>query len=135
MEVLMLKKKKMKPKTVIVIIIGVLIVGICSIVGFISHWLNNAEVNMYSVTHIDYVVSNGQYVDYHVFLKPDKTNHILNEISEEIRLEIADYMKSNNLKLKAGKHYIPKKSMTDGIENEISYEEYIEGFSFEKIQE
>jgi hypothetical protein len=51
----------------------------------------------------------------------------LEQIDQDIRQQISDYMKENNLKLKEGHHYFNR---VDG-----TYEEYInDDFIFEKIE-
>ena len=124
-----------KVKMVILISFIVLFLGVCVYIGFAIHWFNNTEVEMYSVTHLELSVSEEDVIDYNVFLNPQKDKtRVLEQINEINRIQIADYMKKNNFKLKKGDYYIPKKSIIDGKENAISYDEYIECFDFEKIK-
>ena len=105
-------------------------VVICSII--IYHWMSTTEVEMLSQTHIKLIIDNNQIVDYRDFINPKGSLEVLNNIDISIRLQIADYMKENNLKLKAGNHYVRKRVMSDN--NDIgTLEEHLKYFNFEKI--
>lgn len=83
-------------------------------------------VNLYiGVTILlDYV----NVADYTIFIDPKGKYETLNQIDFEIRKEIANYMQSNNLKLKAGEQQFNRINAT--------YNELItEDFKFIKIND
>ncbi len=123
-----------KAKVVILIFLIVLFLGICVYLGFVIHWFNNTEIQMYDKTHVKLSVTEEDVIDYNTFLHPkkDKTA-VLEQINEFNRIRIAKYMQKNTLKLKKGDYYIPKQSIIDGKEIAISYDEYVACFEFEKI--
>jgi len=111
----------------LIIIIVLIIVSIVVFIGIIFNWANNTEIKMVKKTHIDFIVSPGQVVDYTDFLTLNETTKQLEQIDENIRRKISDYMKKNNLKLKEGHHYFNRVNGT--------YAEYInKDFKFEKIK-
>ena len=123
-----------KAKVVILIFLIVLFLGICVYLGFVIHWFNNTEIQMYDKTHVELSVTEEDVIDYNTFLHPkkDKTA-VLEQIDEFNRIRIAKYMQENTLKLKKGDYYIPKQSIIDGKEIAVSYDEYVACFEFEKI--
>lgn len=123
-----------KAKVVILIFLIVLFLGICVYLGFVIHWFNNTEIQMYDKTHVKLSVTEEDVIDYNTFLHPkkDKTA-VLEQINEFNRIRIAKYMQKNTLKLKKGDYYIPKQSIIDGKEIAIPYDEYVACFEFEKI--
>ena len=111
----------------IVLILAILSILIVCVVGVILHWAENTEVKIVHKTYVDFIVAPGQIVDYQSFIIITDENEQLNEIDPEIRQQISDYMKENNLKLQEGHHYFNR---IDG-----TYAEYIQdNFKFEKIK-
>lgn len=124
-----------KTKAIILISFIVLFSGICVYSGFAIHWFNNAEIQMYDNTHVKLSVSEEDIIDCNAFFHPEKDKTaVLEQIDEFNRIQIAEYMKKNNFKLKKGDYYIPKQSIIDGKEVAISYDEYAACFEFEKIK-
>ena len=117
----------------LLIILGVVVLGIAVYVGMIIHWANTTEVEMLSQTHFKFVVEEGQVVDYNDFINPQGKTSALDHIDESIRLQIADYMRENNLKLKEGQHYV-RKRVTSNSEDIGTLEEHLKYFEFEKIK-
>ena len=110
----------------LLIIIALVVLAIVVFIGIIFYWANNTEIEMVGKTHVDFVVSPGQIVDYMGFLTLNEETKQLEQIDEDIRHKISDYMKKNNLKLKEGHHYFNR---VDG-----TYDEYVnKDFKFEKI--
>lgn len=110
----------------LIIIIALVVLAIVLFIGIIFNWANNTEIEMVGKTHVDFVVSPGQIVDYMDFLTLNEKTKQLEQIDEDIRYKISDYMKQNNLKLKEGHHYFNR---IDG-----TYDEYInKDFKFERI--
>ena len=111
----------------LVVIIALVVLAIVVFTGIIFNWADNTEIEMVGKTHVDFVVSPGQIVDYMDFLTLNEKTEQLEQIDEDIRHKISDYMKQNNLKLKEGHHYFNR---VDG-----TYDEYInENFKFERIR-
>ena len=124
-----------KTKAVILISLIVLFSGICVYSGFVIHWFNNAELQMHDNTHVQLSVSEEDIIDCNAFFHPEKDKTaVLEQIDEFNRIQIAEYMKKNNFKLKKGDYYIPKQSIIDGKEVIISFDEYAACFEFEKIK-
>lgn len=110
----------------LIIIIALVVLTIVVFIGIIFNWANNTEIEMVEKTHVDFVVSPGEIVDYMDFLTFNEKTKQLEQIDEDIRYKISDYMKKNNLKLKEGHHYFNR---IDG-----TYDEYInKDFKFERI--
>lgn len=102
------------------------VITVMVLFGIVYIWASNTEVEMIGKTCVDFVVLPGQVVDYQSFIMPNGETEQLEEIDENTRRKIADYMRSNNLKLKEGHHYFNR---IDG-----TYDEYInQDFKFEKI--
>ena len=111
----------------LIIFTATVVLAIVVFMGIIFRWANNTEIEMVGKTHIDFVVSPGEIVDYMDFLTLNEKTKQLEQIDEDIRYKISDYMKKNNLKLKEGHHYFNR---VDG-----AYDEYInENFKFERIR-
>lgn len=111
----------------LIIFTATVVLAIVVFMGIIFRWANNTEIEMVGKTHIDFVVSPGEIVDYMDFLTLNEKTKQLEQIDEDIRYKISDYMKKNNLKLKEGHHYFNR---VDG-----TYDEYInENFKFERIR-
>ena len=124
-----------KTKAVILISLIVLFSGICVYSGFVIHWFNNAELQMHDKTHVKLSVSEEDIIDCNAFFQPEKDKTaVLEQIDEFNRIQIAEYMKKNNFKLKKGDYYFPKPSIIDGKEVIISFDEYAACFEFEKIK-
>ena len=111
----------------LIIFTATVVLAIVVFMGIIFRWANNTEIEMVGKTHIDFVVLPGEIVDYMDFLTLNEKTKQLEQIDEDIRYKISDYMKKNNLKLKEGHHYFNR---VDG-----TYDEYInENFKFERIR-
>lgn len=110
----------------LIAIFAIVILAIVIFIGIIFNWANNTEIEMVGKTYVDFVVLPGQIVDYMDFLTLNEETKQLEQIDEDIRHKISDYMKKNNLKLKEGHHYFNR---IDG-----TYDEYInKDFKFERI--
>ena len=111
---------------IIVLLLFIIIVGIFSYYANVFfQWADNTEVKMVGKTHVDFFVSSGQLIDYKDFMFLSEETKQLGQISQDVRQQISDYMKENNLKLKEGHHYFNRINGT--------YEEYIsDNFKFEK---
>lgn len=111
----------------LIIFTATVVLAIVVFMGIIFRWANNTEIEMVGKTHVDFVVSPGEIVDYMDFPTLNEKTKQLEQIDEDIRYKISDYMKKNNLKLKEGHHYFNR---VDG-----TYDEYInENFKFERIR-
>ena len=118
----------------LLIIVGVIILGIAVFIGMLIHWANTHEVKMVDKTHLDFVVKVGQTVDYNAFINLKDETSAFNQINDDVRMQIADYMQENNLRLKEGHHYFPKRSFCNGGEVIVTLDEYLNCFKFEKIE-
>lgn len=68
------------------------------------------------------------YFDYTFMINPPKKYDALEQIDKEMRIQVSEYMKENNLKLKEGKQ--------EFVRNNPTFKELVEdGFLFEKIEE
>ena len=115
-------------------LLAIIFLGMSICVGLMMYWIKNTEIEMYSVTHLELQVSATDFFDYRTMLYPPEGKaHVLNAIKKDIRIQISTYMKNNNLKLKKGVYYIPKKSVYNGKEIEYPYDDYMDEFDFEKI--
>lgn len=126
-------KKKVIKITVIIIVCAVAF-GIATLFGILIHFANTFEFEMLSNTHFTYIVKVGQVVDYHCFINPQGDTKALEHIDKSIRLQIAEYMRSNNYKLKEGMHYIRKRNGHNGNEDIGTLEEHLKYFKFESIE-
>lgn len=127
----MAKKKVLK--MTFLIVVGIVVLGVAVYAGMIIHWFNTTEVEMISNTHFDFVVKAGQVIDYDAFINPQDAASALNNIDKSIRLQIAEYMRENNLKLKEGHHYI-RKRVVSSSEDIGTLDEHLKYFQFEPIQ-
>ena len=118
----------------LLIIVGAVVLGIAVYIGMLILWANTTEVEMISKTHFDFVVKEGQVVDYNAFIAPRGETSSLDHINESIRLQIADYMRENNLKLQEGHHYVRKRSGRNGNEDIGTLDEHLKYFKFEEIE-
>lgn len=112
---------------VIIIIVIIIILAIMVCVGIVLNWARNTEIKMIGKTYVDFVVLLGEVIDYKDFIVINDRTSQLEQIDEDIRQKISNYMKDNNLKLKEGHHYFNR---IDG-----TYDEYInDNFKFEKLE-
>jgi hypothetical protein len=119
-------------KTALLFIAGIFILGIFLYVGMIIYWVETTEVEMLSKTHFDFFVKEGQIVDYKDFINPHDETSALDQIDKGIRLQIANYMRENNLKLKEGNHHIRKKVVSNP-EEIGNFHEHMEYLNFENM--
>lgn len=97
------------------------------------HWVNTTEIEMEGKTCITLYVDEEEIIDYSIFLDPKDKMYELGEIEESIRFQIADYMKTNNLKLKEGVYTILRDGIVNGETEKFNYNDYLKMFEFEKI--
>ena len=127
----MLRKKGMIKITLIIVCAVVLLITVYFVIFL--HWADTTELDIVSQTHFDFVVKEGQVVDYNAFINPQGETSALSHIDKSIRLQIADYMRKNNLKLQTGHHYIRKK-VTSNSEDIGTLEEHIKYLKFTHCQ-
>lgn len=109
------------------IIVSVALVSAFVVICCMFYQLSNIQVRQ-TKDYAVMVVEQSDIVDWEEMLSPsDKYSQLL-QISEEMRKEVSEYMKKNNLKLKNGEQ--------EFVRNNPTFEELIEdGFQFEKIEE
>ena len=117
----------------LLIIVGIIVLCIVIFVGIIIHWTNTTDIESINQTYFKFIVKEGQVVDYNDFINPQDETSALDHIDESIRLQIADYMRENNLKLKEGQHYVRKKVISNSEDIGI-LDEHLKYFKFDKIE-
>ena len=129
-----MSSKKKVLKITLITTIGIIILGIAVFCGIVMRWANTTEFEMISQTHFKFIIEEGQVADGNAFINPQGEMRVLEHIDESIRLQIADYMQENNLKLKEGLHYVRKKVASNN-KDIGTLNEHLKHFKFEKIEE
>lgn len=113
----MLKKKLMY--ILLIVVIGIIIYVIYCINAINNiPWRSDKDYNQIYVSH-------NENVDYKIFLDPQGQYRVLSQLDEDIRLQVSEYMKSNNLKLKEGEHSFNRTdpSFEELINNDFTFVE------------
>lgn len=117
----------------LIIFVALVVLAVGVLAWIVFDWANNTEIEMVNKTCRVLDVTENELIDYNTFLAPTDQAMELFEIKEDVRFQIADYMKIYNLKLKQGTYTIPIVGISNEDFKNYPFEYYMKIFEFEKI--
>lgn len=117
----------------LIIFVALVVLAVGVLTWIVFDWANNTEIEMVNKTCRVLDVTENELIDYNTFLAPTDQAIELFEIKEDVRFQIADYMKIYNLKLKQGIYTIPIVGISNEDFKNYPFEYYMKIFEFEKI--